>query len=187
LGTETIASAKLTFTNFANWDNNPNQLFVYIGATAGNGTGGATTILPGNNSGSTAGFTQTTTYFQDSVDGTTISDAFAGTGANPLYDANVGSLTVKSTSSGHTFVASPSGFDTTPDPTMIVNFGSTALTDLKTYIGSAAGGDFALLLDSDCHYFFSTGVLSITTQASAVPEPGAVVLLLTVLAGVGFS
>src|SRR5436190_19374956 len=100
LGTETITSAKLTFTNFANWDNNSNKLFVYIGATARGGTGGASTILPGNYAGSTAGFTQTPTYYQDSADGTTINDAFSGTAATPLYDVNVPSLTTKSTACG---------------------------------------------------------------------------------------
>ena len=34
LGSATVTSASLTFTNFSNWDNNPNQLFVYIGATS---------------------------------------------------------------------------------------------------------------------------------------------------------
>ena len=60
-------------------------------------------------------------------------------------------------------------------------FASCRLTDLHRL---GAGGDFALLLDSDCHYFFDNITFTLTTS-SPVPEPGSILLLVTVLAGVG--
>jgi len=188
LGSATVTSASLTFTNFSNWDNNANQLFVYIGATSvatpGAGGGSACSLGACGTVGSdttVGGILNHTTYFSDNTSGTTIADAFSGTGATPLYNSSVGSLSVKNASSGHTLIASPSGFTTTPVPTLTINFTGAQLNDLTTYIGSALGGDFALLLDSDCHYFFSNAVFSMTTT-SAVPEPGSVLLLLTVVA-----
>lgn len=186
LGSATVTSASLTFTNFSNWDNNPNQLFVYIGATSvvtpGAGGASACSLGPCGSVGSdttVSGIKNHTTYFSDNSSGTAISDAFSGTAATPLYDSNVGSST-KNASSGHTFIASPSGFTTTAVPTLTINFTGAQLADLTTYIGSASGGDFALLLDSDCHYFFNNAVFSMTTS-SPVPEPGSILLLFTVV------
>lgn len=193
IGSATVTSASLTFTNFRNWDDNPNQLFVYIASTSvsspGSGGSAACTLGACGTVGSDStvgGILNHTTYFSDNTSGTTIADAFSGTGSTPLYNSTVGSLTVKNASSGHTYIASPSGFTTTAVPTLTINFTGAQLSDLTTYIGSALGGDFALLLDSDCHYFFDSAVFSMTTVSSA-PEPGSIVLLLTVvgLAGVG--
>ncbi len=186
LGSATVTSASLTFTNFSNWDNNANQLFVYIGATsvASPGAGGASacSLGPCGTVGSdttVGGILNHTTYFSDNSSGTTIADAFSANGATPLYNSSVGSST-KNASSGRTLIASPSGFTTTPVPTLTINFTGAQLNDLTTYIGSALGGDFALLLDSDCHYFFDNAVFSMTTS-SPVPEPGSVLLLFTVM------
>jgi hypothetical protein len=193
LGSDTVTAASLTFTNFRNWDNNANQLFVYIGATSVSspGSGGASACTLGacgtvGSDTTVGGIVNHTTYFSDNTSGTTISDAFSGTSATPLYNSSVGSLSVKNASSGHTYIASPSGFTTTSTPTLTINFTGAQLADLTTFIGSAMGGDFALLLDSDCHYFFDNAVFTMTTT-SAVPEPGSVLLLLTVVAFVGLT
>ena len=116
----------------------------------------------------------------DNSSGTTIADALAEP-VRRRYITAVSDLCRSKRPGGHTIIASPSGFTTTAVPPLTINFTGAQLNDLTTYIGYALGGDFALLLDSDCHYFFSNAVFSMTTS-SPVPEPGSVLLLLTVVA-----
>ena len=188
---ETITGAYLTFTNIKNWDTNPNTLYVYIAATSLSSPTGCSQYVSGGACGvqgtnTQSGITNRTTYYTDS-NGTAMFDEWAANGVNPLYNSSVGSST-KNASSGRTKVGQTS-FSGTAYTSSVFDFatvgGSQVLTDLTTYIGSGAGGDFALLLDSDCHYFFDNITLTLTTSAgSPVPEPGSIILLSTVLAGV---
>jgi hypothetical protein len=201
LGTQTITGASITFTNIHNWDSNANKLFIYIAAssastpgTTGGGTGsaacslGACGSLSGDVTNNNTGFGNIlnhTTYYTDSTNGTTINDEWAGSNGDtdPLYSTSVGTG-AKSTTGGRTKVGEWS-WPLSPDTTQTYNFTTGAgsqVADLQTYIGSAAGGDFALLMDSDCHYFFDDITFTLTTT-SPVPEPGSILLLITVLAG----
>jgi len=124
-----------------------NQLFVYVAATASGGT-----LVTGNYNGSTAGFYPDHKLRSGQLHRHHHFPTISPAPARPVcIISTVGSLTTKTANGGHSFVASPSGFSTTAVPTLSINFANTAgvLNDLTTYIGSASGGDFALLLDSD--------------------------------------
>jgi len=201
LGSQTITGASITFTNIHNWNVNANKLFIYLaassastpGTTAG-GTGsaacslGACGALSGDVTNNNTGFGNIlnhTTYYTDSTDGTTIKDEWVGSNGDtdPLYSTSVGTG-AKSANGGRTKVGEWS-WPLSPDSTLTYNFTTGAgsqVADLQTYIGSAVGGDFALLMDSDCHYFFDDITFTLTTS-SPVPEPGSILLLATILAG----
>jgi hypothetical protein len=128
LGGATITGASLTFTNIANWDTNPNILFIHLFDTAKN---------PGVSS------------FLDAigvpVPVNQMADNFAGTllNSNPLIAAGT----------ANTFLTSRS-FTMTPI-TYTYNFTAAQLVALQSYI--ANGGNIAFGLDPDCH-FFNDGV-----------------------------
>lgn len=204
LGSTTITGATLTFTNFRNYQvDTTNRLFVYIAATSlsipttpGSGalcTYGCTTSTTGladyNTVNGLGTIVNHTTYYTDdaSVNPSVAVDNFTGTGSNPLYDANVSNAAnaAKSATVGHTAISTLGPFNTVNmnRTTFPVTFTTAQVNDLQTYIGSGANGDFALLLDSDCHYYFDDIQLTLTTS-SPVPEPGSIFLLMTVVGGV---
>ncbi|MCX6629956.1 MAG: PEP-CTERM sorting domain-containing protein [Candidatus Solibacter sp.] len=206
LGGQTITGASLSLVNINNYNSSNNSLFVYLAATSA--------YIPGTSGGGTGsvacagacGFSLTpddpavptgalgigtiqghTTYYTDNSAGTTINDEWdlADGATDPLYSAAVGSsLSAVSTSAGRVALKTwtnltgpPANFSDT------YNFDATQIAALATFIGTGTG-DFALLMDSDCHYYFDNIQFTLTTS-SPVPEPGSVLLLLTVLGGVG--
>ncbi len=118
-----IESATLTFTNIANWDSNPNMLFVYLLDTA---------THSGVNS-----FQDHPLYEAPVGD---ITDHFANGAVIP-------SLVSGTTAMTKLFQKS---FTTTPT-TYTYTFTASQLTTLMNYIGN--GKNVALGFDSECHFF----------------------------------
>jgi hypothetical protein len=206
LAGKTISSATLTFTNMYNWDNNANKLFLHLLNTANNGACGTT--LQGCVAQFTDDPTGSTTvtlrddftnnydppgsapaYHSDPnwpvpgigsaghEDTFLTSHSFAGIGANPSsapgesipfapgtppvgWSYKLGGMSGSNQLYTYTFV-----FDTT----------QTGL--LQSYI--TAGGDFAIGLDPDCHFFNDGVSLTVLTSSTttAVPEPASLALL----------
>lgn len=157
LPTTAIISAKLTITNIANWDSNPNMLFIHLLDTAKNG--GVSSFLddPTN-----------------SAPVTDITDDFANTRYHndPAWLLAAGTGDKKLTQQS---------FGTTPT-NYTYTFTTSALTKLNNYI--ANGGDIALGFDPDCHYFNDGITFSFKTDVpniSAVPETQAFVPLAAVI------
>jgi hypothetical protein len=128
LGGATLTGASLTFTNIANWDTNPNILFIHLFDTAKNS--GVSSFLDA--SGVPVPVNQ-------------MADNFASPllASNPLIAAGT----------ANTFLTSRS-FTMTPT-TFTYNFTAAQLVALQSYI--ANGGNIAFGLDPDCH-FFNDGV-----------------------------
>jgi hypothetical protein len=153
-----ITGARLTFKNIANWDSNPNRLFVHL--------------LDNARSAGIASFIDDPT---DSSPVTDITDDFVNTRYHNLSNWLVANGTAD------TFLFDRS-FTTTPT-TYVYNFTAAQYQALFAYIMN--GGNFAIGFDPDCHFFNDYIKLEIFTANAPpqVPEPATLVLLGTGLAG----
>jgi hypothetical protein len=128
LGGATVTGASLTFTNIANWDTNPNILFIHLFDTA-------------KNSGVRS--------FIDASGVPVPTNQMADNFASPLLASNP----LIATGTANTFLTSKS-FTMTPT-TFTYNFTAAQLVALQSYITN--GHNIAFGLDPDCH-FFNDGV-----------------------------
>ena len=128
LGGASITGASLTFTNIANWDTNPNILFIHLFDTA---------KYSGVHS------------FIDASGVPVPNNQMVDNFASPMLSSNplIAAGTAK------TFLTSKS-FTMTPT-TFTYNFTAAQLVALQSYI--VHGGNIAFGLDPDCH-FFNDGV-----------------------------
>jgi hypothetical protein len=124
LGGAAISGASLTFKNIANWDLNPNTLFIHLFDTA-------------KYSGVRS--------FLDATGAPVPVNQIADNFASPLLASNP----LIASGTGNTFLTSKS-FTMTPT-TFTYNFTVAQLLALQSYI--ANGGNIAFGLDPDCHYF----------------------------------
>lgn len=153
-----ITGARITISNIANWDANPNRLFVHLLDNARySGVRSFTDDLDSNNNPGD------------------IIDDFANTRYHGRSDWLVASGT------GDTFLTSQS-FSMTPT-NFVYDFTAAQLNALFAYI--ANGGNFALGFDPDCHFFNNGITFEIFTAKPPpqVPEPTTMALLGTGLAG----
>lgn len=155
---KTITGARLTFQNIANWDSNPNRLFVHLLDNARySGIRSFTDDLDSNNNPGDIVDDFVNTRYHNQSDWLVA----AGTARTALFDRS---------------------FTTTPI-TYVYNFEAHELAALFAYITN--GGNFALGFDPDCHFFNDGIKLEIFTANAPpqVPEPATMVLLGTGLAG----
>lgn len=156
---QSITGARLIFKNIANWDSNPNRLFVHLLDNA-------------RYSGVRS--------FTDDLDSTNnpgdILDDFVDTRYHNRSDWLVESGTARTALFDRSFSTTPS--------TYVYNFDAAEIAALFAYITN--GGNFAIGFDPDCHFFNDWIKLEITTGSPPpqVPEPATMVLLGTGLAGI---
>jgi hypothetical protein len=176
---QNITGATLTISSIANWDTNPNTLFIHLlnthnfYSTAGGAANSST--VGWHYASSTFGNSQVSSFRDvdpNQAPVTSISDAFNA--ANPLAVAP---------GADNIFIGSLVNLSMTPS-TQSFTFTSAQLASLATYI--AAGNDFAFGFDSDCHFWNNGISLTISTAPNETPEPATMVLLGSGLAGFGY-
>ncbi len=151
-----ITGAKLTIKNIANWDTNPNRLFIHLLDTAKfSGVRSFTDDLDSNNNAGD------------------IVDDFVNTRYHNQSDWLVANGTADTFLTDRSFSMTPTNF--------VYEFNAAQLQALFTYISN--GGNFALGFDPDCHFFNDGISFEITTAPTATPEPATLALLGTGLAG----
>jgi hypothetical protein len=151
----TLMGATLTFHNISNWDTNPNMLFMHLLDTARN-----------------AGIASFTDATGTPVPSSQIRDNFAGAllGSNPLVAPGTGNILLTQQS----FTTRPRDF--------VYTFTADQLNMLSVFILN--GGNLALGLDPDCHFWNNGITLTLNTcPPNATPEPTTMALLGTGLAG----
>jgi hypothetical protein len=156
LNGQTITGAKLTFKNIANWDSNPNRLFVHL--------------LDNARFSGVASFTDDLDSDNNPGD---ILDDFVNTRYHSRSDWLVAPGTARTALFDRSFSDDPATF--------VYNFEAHELAALFAYISN--GGNFALGFDPDCHFFNDWIRLEITTGNAPVPEPASMTLLGAGLAG----
>jgi len=169
---QVITGARITFHNIANWDTNPNMLFVHLLDTA-------RSFTSPNSGGTRSATVNGVTWFQD-ASGTPvndISDYFAGDDS-ALVAAGTGDTYLFS----HSFnMVGQAGYVATD---FTYNFSTANLATLAQYILN--GGNLAFGIDPDCHYWNNGIDFTITTGPASTPEPTSVALLATGLSSIGF-
>jgi hypothetical protein len=157
LGGNVVTGATLTLENIRNWDSNPNRLFVHLfdNAVYG-GVRGFLDDKPSN--------APVTTIRDDFVDTRWHNGRNAlGQSAPWVIGPGTGDVLLFDRSFG------------TSAQTYVYTFTADEIAYLNSFILN--GRNFALGLDSDCHYFNDGIKLTLTTGSAPVPEPGTLALL----------
>jgi hypothetical protein len=195
---DVVTGASLTFHNIRNWDTNPNKLFLHLLDTSIPGGGSAVTgsqVSPGNTSTSSDNAVHYARKTVDDSTDTIIKDEFAVDGTENYYaltNALVADGTNNTPLGDHTALngtrteswvqgnnsTDPNFSFTSAPETYVYNFTEAQIAALNDYIDN--GGDIALALDPDCHFFNDKIELKLTTGQppvnQAVPEPASLTL-----------